>query len=138
MDNDEPKNMKFYSKEIENDFNEPEIEYTWEFTLDNQNISIKYIHNLKINKRKILFNQKLIKEEIFDGNKYTYEFHEKDHNYKIVHKNDEPELFIDSKYFKSFNSFQNINKDKILKDKYEELLLLKILLLPMIHILKLT
>ena len=112
MGNDEPKNMKFYSKEIENDFNEPEIEYTWEFTLDNQNISIKYIHNLKLNKRKILFNQRLIKEEIIIENEYSYEFYEKGHNYKIIHKNDEPELYIDSKYFKSFNSFQEINKLK--------------------------
>ena len=85
MDNDEPKNMKFFSKENEHDLNNPEIEYTWEFILDNQNISIIYIHNLKLNKRKILFNQRLIKEEIFDGIKYSYEFHEKDHNYKIIY-----------------------------------------------------
>ena len=127
MDNDEPKNIKFYSKNIENDLNEPKIEYTWEFTLDNQNISIIYIHNLKINKRKILFNQSLIKEEIFDGNKYTYEFYEKDHFFKIVHKNDEPELYIDSKYFKSFNSFQKMNVEVISIQFFLILIFLKFL-----------
>ena len=111
MGNDEPKNMKFYSKIIENELNEPEIEYTWEFTLDNKNISIIYTHNLKINKRKILFNQRLIKEEIINQNIYNYEFNKKGHKYKIVHKNDEPELYIDFKYFKSFDSFQKINDD---------------------------
>ena len=96
-----PKNFKFYSKNI-NDF---EIEYTWEFILDNQNISIIYIHNLKSNKRKILFNKRLIREEVFDGNKYTYEFYEKDHNYKIVHENDIPDFYIYLKYSKYINSF---------------------------------
>ena len=88
----ELKNFKLYSIKFGKVFNDPEIEYTWEFILNNQNISIRYIHNLKLNKRKILFNQRLIKEEIINQNKYSYEFNEKGHNYKIVHKNDEPEL----------------------------------------------
>ena len=38
----EPKNIKFYLKKIEKELNNFEIEYTWEFILDNKNISIIY------------------------------------------------------------------------------------------------
>jgi len=107
---DEPKNVSCYSKK--NEFNDFEIEYIWEFILDNQYISIIYIHNLELNKRKILFKQRLIKEEIFYGNNYTYEFYEKGHNYKIIHKKDILELYIDFEYFKSINSFENDNNSK--------------------------
>jgi len=100
-----PKNFKFYSKDI-NNF---EIEYIWEFILDNQNISIIYNHNLKSNERKILFNKKLIKKEIFNKNKYTYKFYEKGHNYKIIHENEIPGLYIEFKYFKPLNLFNNNN-----------------------------
>jgi hypothetical protein len=105
----EPKYINCYSKKIEKGFNDFEIEYVWKFILDYINISIIYIHNLKINKRKILFNQRLINNEIFYGKKYTFLFFEKGHIYKIVHENDNPELFIDNEYFKFLNSFQKKN-----------------------------
>ena len=98
----EPKNFKFYSKRI-NNF---EIEYTWKFILDNQNISIIYIHNLKLNERQILFNNILIRKELFDGNKYTYEFYKKDYIYKIVHENDFPDFYIYLKNSEYLNSFR--------------------------------
>ena len=107
----EPKNIEF-SKKIEQGFNNFETEYTWEFILDNKNINIIYIHTLEINKRKILFNKKLIKEEIYNENNYIYEFFEEGHNFKIVHKKDFPELYVDSKYFKSLNSFQINNNSE--------------------------
>ena len=106
----EPKNIKFYLKKIEKEPNDFEIEYIWEFILDNQNISIIYIHNLKLNKRKIQFNKKLITEEIINGNDYSYGFYEEGHNYNIIHEKDIPHLYIDFKYFKTLNSFQ-INND---------------------------
>ena len=105
----EPKNIKFYSNKIEKEFNNFEINYIWEFILDNQNTSIIYNINLKLNKRKILFNQRLIKEEINNENKYIYEFHKSNHIYKIVHEKDIPDLYIDFKYIKILNSFQDNN-----------------------------
>ena len=92
------KNLKFYSVKVEKGNNDFELEYTWEFVIDNQNISIKYINNLKTKLRKIFFYQYLMKEEYFYDNNYTNEFYIKGHNYKIVHENVFLSLYIDFKY----------------------------------------
>ena len=92
------KNLKFYSVKVEKGNNDFELEYTWEFVIDNQNNSIKYINNLKTKLRKIFFYQYLMKEEYFYDNNYTNEFYIKGHNYKIVHENVFPSLYIDFKY----------------------------------------
>jgi len=103
----EPNILKIHLIKAEKRLNYIELEYTWEFIIDNQNISIIYIHNLKSKVSKILLNQKLIKEEKFYQNNYTYEFHEKGHNYKIVHENGFPSLYIDGKYIKPLDFLQD-------------------------------
>ena len=108
-----PKNLKF--PEL---LKEKELKLNWEFDLNNKKICIQcfYIFSSKI--YKILYNEKVIKEEKYDDNYNFIKFIEEDHCYELILILDSYNftLFIDKKSFKDL-----YKKEKELNNSNEKI-----------------
>ena len=103
------KNMNYISKDIGGTFKSSKHQYIWEFTLDDKRINIQFFVSKLSDKRKIIYNQKVIREEESKDNSYSYEFVMDGHNYKISQNLDTSDLLIDGG---SFEYFYNLEKSR--------------------------
>ena len=103
------KDMNYISKDIGDIIKSSKHQYIWEFTLDDKSISIQFFISKLSNKRKIIYNQKVIREEESKNNIYSYEFVMDGHNYKITQTNEISDLIIDGE---SFEHTYNLEKTK--------------------------
>ena len=101
--------MVYISRDIGNTFKSSKHQYIWEFTLDEKRISIQFLVSKLTDKRKIIYNQKVIREELCENNIYSYEFVMDGHTYKVTQALEMADLLIDGE---SFEHFYNLEKSK--------------------------
>ena len=111
----ELKDMIYISEDVGGTFKSSKHQYIWEFTLDDKRISIQFFISKLSNKRKIIYNQKVIREEECKANIYSYEFIKDGHNFKVTQTMNMSDLLIDGE---SFEHFYNLEKSK--KEFYGE------------------
>lgn len=105
----EIKDMIYFSRDIGNAFKNSKHEYLWEFTIDEKRVCIQFFISYLTSRRKIAYNQKVIREEPWFENLYSYEFIIDGHTYKVHQTIDISDLFIDGE---SFNHYYTLEKNK--------------------------
>lgn len=89
--------------------------HKWEFTLDNKKICIILTINIENNEKKIIYNNETILEKRNAHEIDKFDFFRDGHNYKIIQKFDNFDLFIDEiKYEK--NLFKDKEKFNLIKE----------------------
>ena len=101
--------MVYISRDIGSTIKSSKHQFIWEFTLDEKRISIQFLVSKISYKRKIIYNQKVIREEECENNNYSYEFVMDGHNYKVAQILEKADLLIDGE---SFEHFYNLEKSK--------------------------
>ena len=120
------KNMHYFSREIGELIKSTKKEFNWGFTLEDRDISIQYFVSKFGSKRRIVYNQKVIRTEECLKNNYSFEFIMDGHNYKIIHTVDLVDLLVDGESFghsynleiskREFNEGQDPNINNIVAD----------------------
>ena len=105
----ELKDMIYISRDVGGALKSSKHQFVWGFTLDDKRILIHFYISYLTHKKKIIYNQKVIREEDFYKDIYSYEFAMDGHNYKVVQTYDTADLFVDSE---SFQHFYNLEKTK--------------------------
>ena len=109
------KNMVKISKEVGRIIKSSKVQYIWEFDIDNKHIEIQFLRSKVTNRRRILYNKKLIRKDVCMNNFiYTYEFFEDGHTFKVIQTIDDTDLLIDDRTFD-----YSYNPEKTRK-KYDE------------------
>ena len=107
----ELKDMIYISEDVGGTFKSSKHQYIWEFTLDDKRISIQFFISKLSNKRKIIYNQKVIREEECKENIYSYEFIKDGHNFKVTQTMNMSDLLIDGESFEHFYILEKSKKE---------------------------
>ena len=79
------KDMKYYSEDVGSTFKSTAHEYHWEFIIEDTKVCIQYFIYKISNIRKVVYNQKVLREEHSGkNNTYSFEFIMDGHHYKII------------------------------------------------------
>ena len=107
------KDMKYYSEDIGSPFKSTAHEYHWEFIIDDTNVCIQFIIYKISNIRKVIYNQKVLREEHSGkNNTYFYEFTMDGHHYKIIQAiNYNTQLYIDGESFDFIYTLERNKKE---------------------------
>ena len=105
------KDMVYTSKDVGGTFKSSKHQYIWEFTLEDKKFEIQYFISKLSNKRKIIYNQKVIREEECKNNIYTYEFIMDGHNFKVIQTLENSDLLIDGESFEHFYNLEKTRKE---------------------------
>ena len=105
------KYMKYTSKDVGSTIKSSKHQNIWEFTLDDKRFEIQYFMSKISNKRKIIYNQKVIREEECRANVYAYEFVMDGHTFKVVQTFDIADLIIDGESFEHFYNLERTRRE---------------------------
>ena len=113
------KDMKYFSEDIGSPFKTTAHEYRWEFTIEDTNVCIQYFIYKITNIRKVVYNQKVLREEHSGkNNTYSFDFIMDGHHYKIIQAiNYLTQLFIDGELFDFIYSLER-NKKEFERNKF--------------------
>ena len=105
------KDMKYTSKDVGSTIKSSKHQNIWEFTLDDKTFEIQYFISKISDKRKIIYNQKVIREEECKANVYAYEFVMDGHTFKVIQTLDIADLLIDGESFEHFYNLERTRKE---------------------------
>ena len=103
--------MNYYSEDIGSVIKSTLHEYRWDFTIENKEVFIQLYHYRISNIRKVVYNQKVLREEhAKNENYYSFEFIMDGHHYKIIQSTgDIAQLYIDDI---SFDYIYTLDRNK--------------------------
>ena len=103
--------MNYYSEDIGSVIKSTLHEYRWDFTIENKEVFIQLYHYRISNIRKVVYNQKVLREEhATNENYYSFEFIMDGHHYKIIQSTgDIAQLYIDDI---SFDYIYTLDRNK--------------------------
>ena len=111
------KDMKYSSLEVGKNIKSAAHEYRWEFVIESQKVCIQFFIYRIFNKRKVVYNQKVLREEQSgENNTYSYEFIMDGHHYKIIQTLDLTSLYIDGESF-DYNYTLERSKKEFMKNE---------------------
>ena len=112
------KEMKYSSQEVGQGIKSTAHEYRWEFIIESQKVCIQYFIFKIFNKRKVVYNQKVLREEQSGkNNTYNYEFIMDGHHYKIIQTLELTNLYIDGESFDYNYTLERSKKEFMNKEK---------------------
>ena len=105
------KDMNYYSEDIGSVIKSTLHEYRWDFTIENKEVFIQLYDYRISNIRKVVYNQKVLREEhAKNENYYSFEFIMDGHHYKIIQSTgDIAQLYIDDI---SFDYIYTLDRNK--------------------------
>ena len=107
------KDMKYYSEDVGSTFKSTAHEYHWEFIIEDTKVCIQYFIYKISNIRKVVYNQKVLREEHSGkNNTYSFEFIMDGHHYKIIQAiSYNTQLFIDGESFDFIYTLERNKKE---------------------------
>lgn len=101
--------LVYVSRNVGGTFKSSKHQFIWEFTIDNKRVSVQFFDSKLTNKKKIVYNQRIIREEEDKKDIYTHSFIMDGHNYKVEENFGVADLQIDEE---SFEHLYQLQKNK--------------------------